>query len=308
MIKSIGRACMRSALFWLTALAVTLMTASVAYATDASALERGRYLVNTIMACGNCHTPRNAHGQPVAGRELSGGGLTFELPPFAGTASNITQDRETGIGAWTDAEIGRAITQGMRPNHGRMAGVPLGLPMWVSFYKALTPSDLDAVVAYLRTVPAVRNEIPAPTYRSPVVRERYPDAEQGFTEEQLRDPVRRGAYLGTIGHCLECHTPMRQGVTQYGAAAGAGGRPYLPSIVKGFAASWTGSVSRNLSSHPQSGLGGWSDDEIKRAISAGIGRDGRALQPPMGFRWYAGLTDADLSALVAWLRTLPPVP
>lgn len=279
---------------------------SSAQAADYAAIERGRYLVNTILACGNCHTPKDADGNPLPNRELAGGGLAFDLPPFAGAASNITPDAETGIGGWNDEEIKLALTQGERPDHGRLANKPLGLPMWVAFYKALIPADLDDVVAYLRSIPPVHNAIPVPTYRGKAGRQRYPDAERGFKANELRDPVRRGAYLVTIGHCMECHTPSKDGAMQYDEALGAGGRPYLPTMVKGFPQDWSGTISRNLTSDPDAGLGRWSDSEIKRAIAEGIGRDGRKLMPPMGFRWYAGLSGADLDAIVAWLRTLPP--
>ncbi|MFP5412221.1 MAG: c-type cytochrome, partial [Gammaproteobacteria bacterium] len=263
------------------------------------------YLVNTILACGNCHTPKDAEGRPLEARELAGGGLSFDLPFFAGAASNITPDRETGIGSWTDEEIARAITQGLRPGHGRLPGTELAVVMWVNFYKALLPSDLAAVVAYLRSIPAVRNAVPQPVYRKPVRRETYPDAERGFTEADLRDPVRRGAYLATIGHCMECHTPTVQGRTLYGEALGKGGKAFLPSFVKGYPAGWQGSTSPNVTSHATAGLGGWTDAEIARAITGGVSRDGRALGPPMGYHWYAGLNAEDVAALVAWLRTVP---
>ncbi len=121
--------------------------------------ERGDYLVNTIMACGNCHTPRDADGKPIADKALSGG-LTFKTPAFVATAPNITPDVETGIGSWSDAEIRRALVEGMRPDHGHLAGVPLAAIMPANFYKALLPDDLDAVVAYLRTVKPIRNAGP----------------------------------------------------------------------------------------------------------------------------------------------------
>lgn len=273
-----------------------------------SPLERGRYLVTTVMACGNCHTPKDAQGRPLAGKELSGGGISFDIPPFAGTAANITPDPETGIGSWTDDEIKRAITQGERPHRGPQAGKPLGI-MAANFFKALLPGDLDAIVAYLRSVPPVRNALPAPVYRLPVRREPYAEADRGFTARDMQVKVRRGAYLATIAHCLECHTPLgKDGAVQYETALGAGDRPFLPSFVKGLPDSWKGSVSRNLTSHPDKGLGAWSDAEIKRAITQGIGRDGRQLQEPMAFGWYAGIHGEDLDAIVAYLRTLPPQP
>lgn len=304
-----GHAFLTSRRVWgMAVLSSTLLGSQPVAAADLNSPDRGRYLVETIMACGNCHSPKGPDGRPIPGREYSGGGLTFNLPPFSGAASNITPDQETGIGTWTDDEIKRALTHGQRPSHGRLAGQPLGLPMWANFYKALLPSDLDAVVAYLRSLPPLPNKVVAPTYRLPVVRDAYPDAERGFKPDDLRDPVRRGAYLGTIGHCMECHTPVNQGVAQYEQALGAGGRPYLPSMVAGFPDSWKGSVSRNITSHRDLGIGQWTDSQIKRAITEGINRDGRPLQPPMGFHWYAGLDPEDLDALVAWLRTIPAKP
>jgi mono/diheme cytochrome c family protein len=297
-----SRAVLRAAL-----VAVVVAGAASAVA-QTPAQERGRYLVTTVMACGNCHTPKDADGRPVAGKELSGGGVSFDIPPFAGTAPNITPDRETGIGLWTDDDIKRAITQGTRPNHGPLAGKPLGDPMAANFFKALLPADLDAVVAYLRSVPAVRNAMPPPTYRMPVRREAFAEADRGFTERDLTDKVRRGAYLATIAHCLECHTPMERGVLQLETSLGAGGRPFLPSFVKGLPESWKGAVSRNITPHPEQGLGRWTDAEIKRAITQGIGRDGRKLELPMAFSWYAGIRDEDLDAIVAYLRSLPPLP
>jgi mono/diheme cytochrome c family protein len=145
-----------------TALAAALLAVSVSAAAQTTALERGRYLVTTIMACGNCHTPKDAGGRPIADKELAGGGIGFDIPPFAGVAPNITPDRETGTGAWSDAEIKRAITHGERPARGPLAGRPLAVPMAANFFKAILPSDLDAVVAYLRSLPPVRNTVPAP--------------------------------------------------------------------------------------------------------------------------------------------------
>jgi mono/diheme cytochrome c family protein len=286
--------------------AVAATIAAAAHAEGAP-LERGRYLVTTIMACGNCHTPKDAQGRPIAGKELSGGGVGIDVPPFAVVAPNITPDRDTGIGSWSDAEIRRAITHGERPARSALAGKPIAV-MAVGFFKALLPSDLDAIVVYLRSLPPVRNAVAPPVYRAPVEHQSFPLAERGFVERDLQDKVRRGAYLTTIGHCLECHTPQdAKGQGLYDSALGAGGRPFLPSFVKGLPAQWIGSVSRNLTSDREHGLGGWSDAEIERAITRGIGRDGRKLAEPMAYAWYAGIRAEDLDAIVAFLRTLPPI-
>ena len=271
-------------------------------------LDRGRYLVTTIMACGNCHTPKDAEGRPIAGKELAGGGVGFDVPPYAGWTANITPDKDTGIGTWTDDEIKRAIIHGERPNRGPNAGKPLAPMMAANFFKALLPQDLDAIVAYLRSLPPVRNAVPAPLYRMPTRHEPFAEAERGFSERDMQDKVRRGAYLATIGHCLECHTPMgERGVIQFDTALGVGGRPFMPSFVKGLPARWQGVVSRNITAHPDKGIGAWSDAEVKRAIAQGVGRDGRKMQEPMAYAWYAGIRDEDLDAIVAYLRTLPPL-
>lgn len=290
----------------LVALAILLFATAGAGAQSATPLERGRYLVESILGCGNCHTPKTPTGEPIASRNLAGGGVSFTLPPFVGVASNITPDRETGIGTWSDAEIKRAIVEGVRPNHGKLPNTTLGVVMAVSFFKALTPSDLDAVVAYLRSVPAIRNEVAAPTYRAPQVHQPFPGAEAGFEESKMGDPVYRGRYLMTIAHCMECHSPMDKGVSDF-SRQGVGGRVIDAAMVQGLPAEWRESRSANITSHRVKGIGAWTDGEIKRAISQGISRDGRKLQPPMPFAFYARLAPADLDAIVAYLRTLPPL-
>src|SRR5262245_23767358 len=112
------------------------IVAAIALAGQAAAqpsVERGSYLVNGILTCGNCHSPK---GPPaaIAGKDFSGG-LRFDEPPFDVTAPNITPDPETGIGKWSDAEIRTALLTGKRPD-----GVQLAEIMPTSFYPILTPN------------------------------------------------------------------------------------------------------------------------------------------------------------------------
>jgi mono/diheme cytochrome c family protein len=280
----------------------TVVLASSAIAQ--TPLERGRYLVNSILACGNCDTPKDEKGLPIVERELSGG-LSFTTPAFNATASNITPDRETGIGTWSDEAIKRAITHGIRPDNARLPA-PVAAVMAANFFKALLPIDLDAIVVYLRSVKPVRNLVPDPVYKAPIHRDRYPDAETGFTAAQLQEPVKRGAYLVTIGHCMECHSTWEKGISDYENGLGRGGRPFGPKLVQGFPASWDGSTASNITSHRTKGVGAWTDAEIKRAIADGVSRDGRKLKPPMDFGSYQRMNDTDLNAIVAYLRTVPP--
>lgn len=254
-------------------------------------VERGSYLVNTIGTCQNCHTPAGPGG-PVLDRAFSGGPQVWDTPMFTARGANITQDRETGIGAWSNAEIKKALVDGVRPN-----GVPIAPIMPTAYYIVLTERDRDAIAAYLKTVKAVKNEVPPPTYKMAITREIPPGAEKQMTEADLNDPVKKGFYLATFGHCMECHTPRAKGQTDFGRL-GAGGEE--------FPGPWGKSVSRNITSHREKGIGAWTDAQIKAAITQGVRPDGTKLKPPMGFGLYARMTDGDLNAVVAWLRTVPP--
>lgn len=281
---------------WLIAGFATMMLASLTAVTSASAetlLERGSYLVNAVMACDGCHTPRGPNGFDMSKR-FAGGSLVFDEPAFLVRGSNITPDRETGIGSWSDSELKRAITDGVRPN-----GVHLAPPMPSAFYKSLTPRDLDAIVAFVRSVPPVRNEAPLPDYKAAFHHEPVPGAGQPI-EDVPTDPVKRGFYLASLAHCMECHSRRPDGVQDYKTWWGKGGAE--------FKGPWGQTVARNISSHKEKGIGAWSDAEIKRALTHGVGRDGRAFKVPMARQMYfSKMTDQDLDAIVAWVRTIPPI-
>lgn len=272
-------------------LGMVLSAALVATAQAQSPqVKRGDYLVNTILTCGNCHSPK---GPPaaIAGKDFSGG-LSWDEPPFKVTASNITQDKDTGIGAWTDAQIKTALRTGKRPN-----GVQLAEVMPTAFYGIITESDMDAIVAYMRTIKPIKNTVPTPVYKIPLPHHAFPGAEKPYTEAMLGDKVKKGFYLVTIGHCMECHTPMGPRGREFADKLGAGGFE--------FEGPWGKSVSRNITASKTKGIGEWSDAEIKRAITQGVRKDGSPLKPPMGYPHYAKMTADDLDAVVAYLRTVP---
>lgn len=262
-------------------------------ASGETLVERGAYLVNSVMVCHNCHTPRGPQGLDLS-RALSGGSQVFDEPAFKVSGSNITPDKDTGIGSWSDAELKRFLVSGIRPNGTRVAPI-----MPTAFYTVLTARDLDALAAYLRSVPSAHHETPAPEYRIALKPETPTYAGKQASESELADRLARGRYLLTIAHCLECHTPEGpSAVHNFTAASGKGGRT--------FKGPWGESVSPNITADTAAGLGGWSDDEIKRAITQGIARDGHKLKPPMAYAAYANMTAQDLDAIVAFLRTLPP--
>ena len=256
-------------------------------------LERGAYLVNAVMACDGCHTPRGPNGLNMEKR-FSGGSQTFEEPAFTVKGSNISADRETGIGGWKVEDIKRAMIEGVRPD-----GVPLAPQMPFAFYRILTPRDLEAIAIYVKSAAPVRNEVQLPVYKSAMHAEPIPGAEKPMPEEAMSDPLKRGFYLATIAHCMECHSRRPGGTQDYKDWLGKGGHQMSGPF-------GTVTVS-NITSHPKSGIGGWSDDDIKKALTQGIGRDGRAFKIPMARQGYfSKMTPDDLNALVAWVRTIPP--
>jgi mono/diheme cytochrome c family protein len=120
-------------------------------------VERGKYLVSTL-GCTYCHTPANADGSPIEALWLAGG-TRMNLYPFDDVVTyNLTSDKETGLGAWTDDQIKTFITKGVRRDGSRM--IPYPMP-WPAFALMKT-EDLNAIVAYLRTLPPVYNKIPDP--------------------------------------------------------------------------------------------------------------------------------------------------
>ena len=269
--------------------AVLLATGAVA---QESLLERGSYLVNAVMACDGCHTPRGPAGFDMT-RRFSGGAQVWDEPAYLVRGSNITPDRETGIGNWSANDLKRLMTDGMRPN-----GVPVAHQMPYPFYKILTPGDLDAVVAYVRSVPAVRNQVPAPVYRAATHTELIPGAEKPFSDAMLKDAVKRGFYLGTIAHCMECHARRPDGQHDHVKWYGRGGY-----VMKSPKASVT---VKNITAHKTAGVGAWTDAELRRALTEGVDRTGKPFAQQMQRQiYFAKMTGQDIDAIVAWVRTIP---
>jgi len=274
---------------------VALLTGGIAAAPPSEGqtrVERGKYLVEVLGACGNCHSPK-APGGEVAGKHLAGG---FEISQVFGVAvaSNITPDRETGIGAWTDGEIVRSIREG-KSRDGRT----LGPPMPFDLYRGLSDTDVQAMVAYLRTVAPVRNAVPSSRYTVPLPASYGPPV-TGVPDPSTGDLVKYGAYLaGPVAHCIECHTPKDgRGVMDTGRLNAGGFRFTGPR----------GTVhSSNLTPDRETGIGGWTDVQIVQAIN-GTNPQGRVLMPPMPWPYYAGkIAPRDLQAIVAYLRSVPAV-
>ena len=255
-------------------------------------LDRGEYLVRGPAGCGNCHTPIGPQG-PVMDQELTGR-LVEDNEAFRAVAPNLTPAGR--IADWSDADLGRAIREGIRPD-----GTLIGPPMPFTMYRGLSDDDVASIVMFLRSLPATQSAeaLPPSEYRIPLPPAYGPPVEtvaapaQGVTVEY-------GAYLaGPVSHCMECHTPMGPQGPMVDTHLGAGGFE--------FHGPWGTSVAANLTSHPD-GLAKYSDAEIAAMITDGKRPDGSAMLPPMPYGHFKAFTPDDLAAVILYLRSLPPLP
>ena len=268
-----------------------LLLVPAASAMAETLLERGTYLMKGVVGCGNCHT---APGGPMAKHELAGG-LPFKEGPIDVVTPNLTPDKETGIGNWTDAQLMVAIREGKRPD-----GSLIGPPMPYDMYRGLSDRDTKAIIAYLRNLKPVKHATPKAKYKMPLP-PAYGPPIGSIADVPRTDKVAYGAYLaGPLGHCMECHTPMtKPPMREYGAKMGAGGFA--------FHGPWGESIAANLTPDKETGLGNWTDAQIKTAITTGVSANGAKLRPPMGFSYYKNISNEDLDAIVAYLRSLKPI-
>ena len=276
------------------AILVIAMLGSAGTAMAETPAQRGAYLVGSIAGCGNCHTPKDAAGNPVRGMELAGG---YEFDEAFGRAfsQNITPDPETGVGKWTDAQLIAALREGKRPD-----GTTIGPPMPIEWYRKMSDEDAAAIVAYIRSVKPSRHAVEKSQYKIPLPPAYGPPVGH-VTAPPRTDKVAYGGYLaGPVGHCMECHTPFAKPGRLDMSRLGAGGRDLPSGVGDGRV------VSRNITSDPEDGIGKWSDADIKRAITTGVRPDGTKLARIMAVAWYAKMTPDDLDAIVAYLRSLPP--
>jgi mono/diheme cytochrome c family protein len=271
-----------------------------AVAQDQQAMvARGTYLVNGPAACGNCHTRKNPDLSPQNDMFLAGG-ERFDTPVFTAYSRNLTPDKDSGIGTWTDEQIIRAMREGVTKE-----GEILGPPMPVPTYHNMSDDDAKAIVAYLRTINSVHNEVPESKYKIPL----QPQVSaKGHNAPPKSDKVAYGGYLvNAIAHCFECHsTPDEHGEPDLAGHLGAGGFP-LPIWPEASTKPGTVIYLLNITPDQETGIGTWSDDQIKRAITEGIDKDGKQLFLLMPFANFKTMTLEDLDAIVAYLHTIKPI-
>ncbi|CND07205.1 putative cytochrome C [Yersinia frederiksenii] len=274
-------------------LLLALGCAASGYASaDANLIARGEYLTKAA-DCVACHTTKD--GKPFAG------GLAFKTPMGTLYSPNITPDKATGIGSWTDEEFLRALHEGKGKN-----GENLYPAFPYTSYTLLKDDDVKAIKAYLFSLPAVHqpnreNDMPFP------FNQRWGlwfwnlvnfDG-QRFEPDSSKDAQwNQGAYfVEALGHCGECHTPRNITMGMKDSKAYAG------TEIDG----WT---AFNITSDPHAGIGGWSQEQIVQYLRSGH-VDGKAQAAgPMAEvieNSTRHLTDSDLNAMAVYLRTLKPL-
>jgi mono/diheme cytochrome c family protein len=259
-------------------------------------IARGKYVFGATGGCG-CHTVKD---QPV-----NAGGRRYDGPFGTVYSSNITPDRETGIGTWTDEQIINAIRLGRRPNGDRLLTVH---PYPV--FNGMTAEDLKAVVAFLKTVPPVKRPNQAKRVTVPLFESVFLPAWLAAFAPRETPPtaaptagVPRGEYLvRAVAHCGECHTPRTMTMaTDNGRFLG--GNPKGPEDA----------AMPNITPDKDTGLGKWSAEEIAEYLGTGSKPDGDVAGGLMAeviegtLAGYKDLTKADRLAIAQYLKTIPAV-
>jgi hypothetical protein len=265
-------------------------------------IERGQYLFETLLDCDGCHSERDftrLGGPVVPGKRGQGGQIRMEGLPGEVYAPNITPDKETGIGSWTDGEKIRAIREGISKD-GHMLFPLMPYPG----YKYLSDVDVMAVVAYLNTLPAVRNYV----QRSKI------DFFVSIMVKSVPQPVTRtvppvdkdggeiyGEYLVSIAGCEECHTQQSRG-QEDASMRFAGGRV--------FATPFGTVLSANITPDKDTGIGQWDFIRFRDRIHTmrqykdtefpKVGPERFTLMPWIA---YANVTDHDLEAIFLYIKS-----
>jgi len=231
-------------------------------------IARGEY-VATIAGCVLCHSRPGVH---------LAGGMEMQLPNggvFRGP--NITSDRDTGIGAWSDQQVMSAIRLGMLPD-----GTQLSSMMPYPSYHRMTDADAQAVVAFLRARPPIRNRVKR-SENLPMPAVAMPPA---VGNVDPADDDGHGEYLVALMHCAACHGNDFAGGKQMGDV-----------------------VAANITPDPTTGIGTWSEADIARAVREMKTPDGHDILGPMaGYKGaWAILTDRDAHAIAVFIKALAPV-
>jgi mono/diheme cytochrome c family protein len=264
-------------------------------------LARGQYIVEGPAHCFACHSQpdfENALGQPRPGTKGAGQIIKNEAyngEPFPNglVCPNITPDKETGAGTWSDAQFERAIRHGIGHDGRQLMDY-----MPYAFFRSMTDEDVASVIVYIRSLPAIRNALPRTKMPFEVEINLHPEMEPALLPD-ASEQVRRGWYLVRIAQCNDCHTPAdEKGNAQTNLMFGGGQR---------LVGAWGDVISANISTHP-SGISYYDETMFIKTIRTGNSSGGvRELNRLMPFSYFRNMTDEDLKAIFAFLQSVKPV-
>ena len=272
---------------------------AIAASADSAVIARGHYLVWSAGPCAGCHGDPAQHEARDAGAEVPlSGGFTFDIPAGKFHVPNITSDLETGIGRIPDSLIARALRYGVR-HDGRVL-----LPFME--FQNLADDDLEAIVSYLRTLPATPHAVPAhqPNTLGKVLTATVFATPTGPAKKPpARSPrgatVANGKYLVEgVSLCGSCHTQRNSGSGQFTGAPFAGSTGFVDDFNP--KRTWS---PPNITSDPKTGkLGTLSEDEFVARLRAGRVIPGS----PMPWQNFKNMNEDDLRAIYKFLASLPP--
>jgi hypothetical protein len=292
------------ALIYLTGFKLRSKPEAVKVEITPERIETGRYLANHVLVCIDCHSTRDWQlfsGPLKAGTEGSGGEVFSEELGFPGkfVAKNITP---FNLKNWTDAELLRAITEGVDKRN-----MPLFPVMPYPYYGKLDREDIYSIIAYLRTLPekAVTPEPSYTTFPFSLIMYMIPKKAAFEQKPPKSGTIAYGKYLVTAAVCIDCHTVARRGKIDR-TKAFAGGREFIvpPKTV----------VSANITPSVATGIGGWTPEGFIARFKAYDPKvnplpkaDNVGFNTIMPWSMYAGMDSLDLRAMFRYLQTLEPI-
>jgi len=256
-------------------------------------MQRGDYLVHAVMHCMGCHSKYDGKANPpVLASQEGSGQLLFEEGNLRIVAPNITSDPETGIGKWSDDAIARAIREGIAADGSTLFPV-----MPYEHFRDMSDEDLASVVVFLRSMPAARSHLPPakiPFLFARLVQSAPRPLTEPVPPPDTSTPAKRGAYLVRMATCSDCHTPLNAKFQPIPGLAMAGGNPLENGV-----------NSANITPDP-SGIGYYDEALFVQTMRTGSVR-ARKLNSIMLWWIFRNMTDDDLKAVFAYLRTIKPV-
>lgn len=256
-------------------------------------LERGRYLATSVTGCIQCHTQPSPNDPTVKIGKPGSGAIFLQQGEMRIVAANITPDKQTGIGAWTDDEIARAIREGVDRN-----GRTLFPIMPYEHFRHMSDEDMASIIVYLHSLEPVNHALPATYVPFPVSRliNSTPEPVTATVPPpEFKTAAQRGEYIVTIAGCTDCHTPVDDRHMPMHNLEFAGGMT-LPGETY---------AAANITPDA-SGIGYYDEALFVDAMRTGKVR-ARELLKPMPWWVYGRMSVEDLKSMFAYLRTVKPV-